>query len=58
VAFSEEAILDKLNNLKVNKSPGPDSVHTCILYEVGYQIVTPLFIMKFVQLGTQIKKAM
>jgi len=26
VAFNEEAILDKLNNLKVNKFPGPDSV--------------------------------
>jgi len=42
VAFSEEAILDKLFNLKVNKSPGPDSVHPRILYEVRYQIVAPL----------------
>jgi len=25
--FSEEVILDKLNNLKVSKSPGPDSLH-------------------------------
>jgi len=42
VAFSEEAILDKLNNLKVNKSQGPDSVQPRILYEVRYQLITPL----------------
>ena len=41
VSFSDEAILDKLTYLKVNKSPGPDSLHPRILYEVRHQIVTP-----------------
>jgi len=42
VSFSDEIILDKLNNLKVNKSPGPDLLHPRILYEARHQIVTPL----------------
>jgi len=35
--FSEEVIIDKLNNVKVNKSPGPDSLHPCIIYEVRHK---------------------
>ena len=31
VSFSREAVLNKLNNLKVNKSPGPDTLHPRIL---------------------------
>jgi len=42
VSFSREAVLDKLNNLKVNKSPGPDTLHPRILYEVRHQIAMPL----------------
>jgi len=42
VTFSLEVILDKLNNLKVNKSPGPDSLHTLVLSELRYQLITPL----------------
>ena len=34
VVFTEEAILDKLTNIKINKSPGPDLAR--------YQLVTPL----------------
>jgi len=34
VVFIEEAILDKLTNIKINKSPGPDLAR--------YQLVTPL----------------
>ena len=39
VSFNE-IIFDKLKNLKVNKSPGPDMLHPRILYEVRHQIVT------------------
>ena len=42
VSFDDEIIIDKLKNLKVNKSPGPDMLHPRILYEVRHQIVTPL----------------
>jgi len=43
IFFSEEVVLNKLNNLKVNKSPGPDSLPLRILYEVRHQIATPLY---------------
>ena len=43
IFFSEEVIADKLNNLKVNKSPGPDSLPLRVLYEVRHQIATPLY---------------
>ena len=42
VTFTEEVILDKLNNLKVNKSPGPDSLHPRVLSELRYRLITPL----------------
>jgi len=42
VSVSREAVFDKLNNLKVNKSPGPDTLHPRILYEVRHQIAMPL----------------
>lgn len=42
VIFRDDIILDKLNNLKVNKSPGPDSLHPRILHEVRHQLITPL----------------
>ena len=42
VTFSEEVILDKLNNLKENKSPRPDSLHPRVLSELRYQLITPL----------------
>ena len=42
VIFSDEIILDKLSNLKINKSPGPDLLHPRILYEARHQLLTPL----------------
>jgi len=42
VSFSQEVVLDKLNNLKLNKSSGPDTLHPHILYEVRHQIAMPL----------------
>jgi len=33
---------DKLNKLKVHKSPGPDSLHPRVLSELRYQLNTPL----------------
>jgi len=42
VTFNKEVVLDKLNNLQVNKSPGPDSLHPRVLFELRYQLITPL----------------
>jgi len=42
VVFTEEAILDKLTNIKINKSPGPDLLHPRVLHEARYQLATPL----------------
>ena len=43
--ISIEIILKKLNNLNVTKSPGPDNIHPCILYELRHEIATPLKIL-------------
>ena len=40
--FSEQIILEKLNSLKVSKSPDPDNIHPWILYELRNEIVLPL----------------
>jgi len=32
--FSEQTILDRLNKLKITKSPGPNGIHPRILYEL------------------------
>ena len=40
--YSEKIILEKLNSLKVSKSPGPDNTHPQILYELRNEIVQPL----------------
>jgi len=42
VIFSDEIILDKLHDIKINKSVGPDMLHPRILHEVRHQLVTPL----------------
>ena len=43
--FSEQVIFDKLKNLNVTKSPGPDSIHPRILYELRHELVPPLKIL-------------
>jgi len=44
--FSEQVnIFDKLKNLKVTKSLGPDSIHPRILYELRHELVPPLKIL-------------
>ena len=43
--FNEQIILEKLNNLKVAKSPGPDNLHPRILYELRHQLILPLKIL-------------
>ena len=42
VVFTEEAILNKLTSIKINKSPGPDLLHSRVLHEARYQLVTLL----------------
>ena len=43
--ISKQIILKKLNNLNVTKSPGPDNIHPCILYELRYELAIPLKIL-------------
>ena len=43
--FSEQIIYEKLNNLKVAKSPGPDHIHPRVLYELRYELILPLKIL-------------
>ena len=45
VIFSSEAIFKKLNNLNVNKSPGPDSINSRILVELADSIAPSLWII-------------
>ena len=46
VVFTEKVILDKLTNIKINKSPGPDLLHPRVLHEARYQVVTPLLLFE------------
>ena len=43
--FSEHVIFEKLNNLKVTKSPGLVNIHPRILYELRYELIHPLKIL-------------
>jgi len=45
VTFSDEDILERLFKLNIYKSPGPDSLHPRIMYEVRHVIATPLRII-------------
>ena len=45
LSFNEQVILDKLHNLKITKSPGPDGIHPRILYELRYELLEPLNIL-------------
>jgi len=40
--ISEDEVRIKLNNLNVNKSPGPDQIHAKLLYELREEIVGPV----------------
>ena len=40
--ITEEMVMKKLKNLKVNKSPGPDGIHPRVLFELRDQLVIPL----------------
>ena len=40
--ISKDAILKKLNKIKISKSPGPDSIHPRVLRELSQELVTPL----------------
>ena len=45
VIFSESNIGDKLSKLSITTSPGPDAIHSRLLYELREYIVHPLQIM-------------
>jgi len=56
LSFNEQVILDKLHNLKIAKSPGPDGIHPCILYELRYELLEPLLSCKLGKLPEEWKK--
>ena len=43
--ISNEMVTQTIRNLKINKSPGPDGIHSRILVELIQQITTPLTII-------------
>ena len=43
--FSEFMILQKMDNINITKSPGPDSIHPRILYEIRHEILQPLYVL-------------
>ena len=43
--FGKEIILDKISQLNVCKSPGPDSFHPRVIYELRYELCEPLYIL-------------
>lgn len=45
VVITEERILKFLRNLKIDKSPGPDSINARILKEAGYIMALPLKVL-------------
>ena len=42
IQISEQDVRNKLNSLKLGKSPGPDDIHAKMLYELQNELVTPL----------------
>ena len=42
IIISDDCILKKLKKIKINKSPGPDTIHPRVLREVSKEIVVPL----------------
>ena len=42
IEITEENVFKKLNAIKTDKSPGPDQLHSRVLFEVRYEIVAPL----------------
>ena len=53
IEINEETVLQKLKKLKVNKSPGPDSIHPRVLHEVARGIALPLMIIYKTSLKTK-----
>ena len=45
MTITKEKILGKLKGLKVNKSPGPDGVHPCVIKEIAEEIVEALVVI-------------
>ena len=45
IEIKEDNVTKKSENLKVNKSSGPDDIHAKLLYELGNELVSPLTTM-------------
>jgi hypothetical protein len=53
IKITQEDILDKLNKLKIDKSPGLDLIHPRVMYETRSIIACPLWLIfnKSISLG-------
>ena len=49
ISFDEKVILEKLSNINVSKSSGPDNLHPRILYETRNEIIHPLKIFNIIR---------
>eukprot|EP00061_Rhincodon_typus_P012924 g38980.t1 len=45
VVITKEKVLEKLNGLKIDKSPGPDGLHPRVLKEIAEEIVQALVVI-------------
>ena len=45
INITYETVLKKLKKLKINKSPGPDTIHPRVIHEIAESVSTPLAII-------------
>ena len=45
ISFDEKVILEKLSNINISKSSGPDNLHPRVLYETRNELAHPLKIL-------------
>ena len=45
IEITEDMILKKLKKIKINKSPGPDTIHPRVIHEISNEICKPLCII-------------
>ena len=45
IDITYETVLKKLKKLKIDKSPGPDTIHPRVIHEIADHVSTPLAIL-------------
>ena len=44
IEITDQMVMDKLKKLKINKSPGPDQMHTMVIHEISISVATSITI--------------